>query len=62
VGKRIYLPKLLSGEIVVGESIEIVSMRDYGGVIAVDDSVYELKKGDRVEVEVSELPLEVIVL
>lgn len=61
VGNRVYVPKLLSGEIEKDKSIEIVSMRDYGGVLAVDDAVYEVKKGDKIKVSLSDLPLKVII-
>jgi len=62
IGDRLFCPKIFSGDIVEGKSIEIISMRDYGGVVAVDDSVYKLKKGDKVEVCLSSEPLKVIVL
>jgi NAD kinase len=61
-GKRLFLPKILSGEISEDESIEIISMRDFKGVVAIDDSVYKLNKGDKVEIKLSSEPLKVIVL
>lgn len=59
-GDRLYRPELVSGEIADGESIEIISTRDYGGVVAVDDSVYEVKKGDSIKVSLSDFPLRVV--
>jgi len=60
VGNRVYCPKLLSGEICSGEDMEIISTRDYGGVLAVDDTVYVLNKGDSIKVEISDSSLKVI--
>lgn len=61
-GDRLFCPKIFSGDICEKEFIEIISMRDYGGVVAVDDAVYGLKKGDSIEVSLSSEPLKVIVL
>jgi NAD kinase len=61
-GKRIFVPTLLNGEISPEEKLEIESTRDYGGVIAINDSVYDFNTGDRVEIRLSEKPLRVIKL
>ena len=59
-GNRVYRPTILSGEIKDQEKIEVICTRESGSVLAVDDIVHELKKGDVVEVMLSEIPLNVI--
>ncbi|MEK6827250.1 MAG: hypothetical protein AABX99_02080, partial [Nanoarchaeota archaeon] len=59
-GKRIFIPKLLNGEIFEDEALEIESVRDFGGIIAVNEVIYNFNKGDRVEIKLSKKPLKVI--
>ncbi|HTZ41975.1 MAG TPA: NAD(+)/NADH kinase [Candidatus Omnitrophota bacterium] len=59
-GERIFTPKLLSGEILEGEKIEFESTRDSGGIIAINDSIYDFKRGDAAEIRLSGKPLKVI--
>lgn len=61
VGKRIYIPTILKGEILRREKIIFESTRDSGGIIAVGFKVYDFNKGDCVEIELSDKPLKVIV-
>jgi NAD kinase len=60
-GKRVFMPKILKGDILKEEKIEIESMRNFGGVIAINDSVFSFNKGDVLEVFLSEFPLHVVV-
>mgnify|MGYP001587664421 FL=1 len=59
-GKRIFIPKLLNGEIFEDEALEIESVRDFGGIIAVNEVIYNFNMGDRVEIKLSKKPLKVI--
>lgn len=61
-GKRIFTPKLLNGHIENGDKITIESMRNFGGILAINDSTYDFNEGDVVEIEISDKPLEVIKL
>jgi len=61
-GKRIFIPTLLSGEIFEGEKLIIESSREFGGIIAINDSVYDFNTEDVVEVKLSNKPLKVITL
>jgi len=59
---RIFNPKLLSGEVKKEEKIEFESRRHNGGVVAIDSNfVYDFHYGDKVEVQISEFPLNVII-
>ncbi len=60
-GKRIFTPKLLNGYILKGEKIVLESRRDFGGIVAINDSIYDFNKGDIVEIEISDKPLRVII-
>ncbi len=59
-GKRVFKSTILKGEIGMGERIEFESMRDYGGVIVLDDKVYDFNKKDQAEIRISDKPLNVI--
>ena len=61
-GKRIFTPKLLNGHIENGDKIIIESMRNFGGILAINDSTYNFNEGDVAEVELSDKPLNVIKL
>lgn len=62
VGGRIFDPKMLKGQVNKGEKIEFISRRHSGGVVALDSNyTYRLEKGDRVEVQMSDFPLKVLV-
>jgi NAD kinase len=61
-GKRIFVPALLNGEIFEGEKLNIESTREFGGIIAINDSVYDFNAGDIVEIKLSDKPLRVIKL
>jgi NAD kinase len=61
-GKRIFMPTLFKGDVLEGEKLEIESNRDFGGIIAINDSVYDFNKGDIVQIKLSEKPLKVIKL
>ena len=61
-GDRLFKPKLLLSEISECEKIEFEGKRYYGGVIAIDaNSIYDFNAGDRIEIELSDCPLKVIV-
>lgn len=60
VGKKVFIPSLLDGEFFEGERLIVESTRDFGGIIAINDSTYEFNTGDIVEVKLSKNPLKVI--
>jgi len=60
-GDRVFKPKILHGEIKENEKIEFESTRDYGGIVTIDNRAYDFNKKDMVEIELSDLPLNVIV-
>ena len=61
-GNRVFKPKLLCGEIPEGEKIGFEGKRHSGGVIAIDaNSVYDFNSGDKIEIELSGCPLNVVV-
>jgi NAD kinase len=62
VGKRIFLPKIMKGELKKGEVLTIRSTRDFGGILAINDSTYDFNTGDVVEIELSDKPLKVLQL
>lgn len=58
---KIYNPKILNGEILLGEKIVFYSRRYDGGIIAVDSyKVYPFNIGDTVEIKMSDIPLRVV--
>ncbi|HOW37247.1 MAG TPA: hypothetical protein PLK34_03295, partial [Candidatus Pacearchaeota archaeon] len=59
-GKRVFIPKLLQGEILPGEKLVLESTRDLWGVVSINDSIYPFNTGDIVEIMLSEKPLKVI--
>ncbi|VVB79820.1 NAD kinase [uncultured archaeon] len=61
MGNRLYRATILSGEIPEDRSIRFESTRDYGGIVTVDQEIYDFNKRDSVEVSLSEIPLKVIV-
>ncbi len=61
-GKRVFVPKIIRGDIKKGEKLVIESKRDSGGIIAINDSVYDFNDGDAAEIELSDKPLKVIKL
>lgn len=61
-GDRLFKPKLLKGEISECEKIEFEGKRYDGGIIAIDaTSVYGFNAHDKIEIELSGCPLNVIV-
>lgn len=61
-GGRVFNPKLLKGEIEKGEKIEFISKRHDNSVVTLDSNyTYRLERGDKVQVEMSEFPLRVLV-
>lgn len=61
-GKRIFSPTLLNGEIFEKEKLIVESTRKFGGIIAINDSVYDFNTGDVLEIKISDKPLRVIKL
>lgn len=61
LGNRLYKATILSGEISENEKIRFESTRNYGGVIAVDQEIYDFNKGHSVEIFLSDCPLRVII-
>jgi hypothetical protein len=59
-GKRVFTPKILGGEILENEKLIVESTRDFGGIIAINDSIHDFNTGDIVEVKLCEKPLKVI--
>ncbi|MBT6690544.1 hypothetical protein HN903_01905 [archaeon] len=60
LGKRIYVPTVLRGEILSDENISFESTRDYGGIIGIGFKTYDFNRGDVVEVKLSDKPLQSI--
>lgn len=60
IGERLFRPELLKGEIKEKESIILTSTRDYGGIIAINSSVYNFNGGDIAEIKISDKPTKVI--
>jgi len=58
---KIYNPKILCGEILLGEKISFYSRRYDDGIIAIDSyNVYPFNIGDIVEIKMSDIPLRVV--
>jgi len=58
---KIYNPKILSGDILLGEKIVFYSRRYDDGIIAIDSyKVYPFNIGDVVEIKMSDIPLRVV--
>lgn len=58
---KIYNPKILNGEILLGEKIVFYSRRYDDGIIAIDSyKVYPFNIGDIVEIKMSDIPLKVV--
>jgi len=61
-GNKVFKPKILTGEIKKGEKIEFEGKRHNGGIVAINaDKIYDFNLNDKVEVELSDRPLNVIV-
>lgn len=60
-GKRIFIPKILQGDVLPKEKLIIEGKRDSGGIIAINYEVYDFNKGDIAEISLSENPLNVVV-
>jgi NAD kinase len=61
-GKRIFIPKIIKGDLNNGEKLIIESTRDFGGIIAINDATYDFNTGSVVEIELSDKPLKAIKL
>jgi valyl-tRNA synthetase len=48
--------------VIENQKIIVQSTRDFGGIIAINDSTYDFNSGDIVEVRLSDKPLKVIEL
>jgi len=59
-GERLFKSSLLSGEILSGEKIIIESLRDFGGVLSINDSIFDFNNGDIAQIELSDQPLRVV--
>ncbi len=58
---RIFNPKLIEGEVLDGEKVNVISKRYEGGVISLDSNFHkEFNIPDEVELELSEFPLKVV--
>lgn len=62
IGKNLFKPKILGGEIRDGEKIEIESTKDFGGIVVLDNDEYPFNRGEKIEVMLSDKPLKEIVL
>lgn len=60
-GNRVFKPKILEGEIGIGEKLVFKSTRNSGGIIAIDNCIYEFNSGDIVEIEMCDEPLNILV-
>ena len=60
--KRIFVPTFTKGDILEGERLIVESGREFGGIVAINDSIYDFNKGDIVEIKISDKPLRVIKL
>jgi NAD kinase len=56
-GKRIFTPKILKGDLLKGEKLIIESKRNFGGLVAVNETTYDFNEGDIIEIELSDNPL-----
>lgn len=61
VGNRLYKAEILSGDVSERDALRFESTRDYGGILAVDNEVYDFNRGDKLEIKLSEFPLRVVV-
>lgn len=61
-GKRVFVPKILNGEISGNEKLTMESTRDFGGIISINDSLYPFNKNSVVEISLSKKPLRVLTL
>ncbi|MCR4327501.1 MAG: hypothetical protein NUV46_02885 [Nanoarchaeota archaeon] len=61
-GERIFVPKILKGDLHRGERLILKSKRDSGGILAINEATYPFNEGDIVEIELSEKPLKVVKL
>lgn len=59
---KIFCPSVLNGEIFPGEKVIIESKRTYGGVVSVGYNNYPFDMGDVVEIELSDTPLNNVIL
>jgi len=62
IGERVFKSKKIKGEILEGEKIIFESRRDFGGVIVINEAIYDFNTGDVAEIELSDKPLKVIKL
>ena len=61
LGKRLYSPKIIKGEIAKGEKIILRSKRNSGGILAIGFKTYDLQENDVVEISLSDNPLRVLI-
>jgi NAD kinase len=59
-GKRLFIPKILRGNLSRGNKITLESERNLGGILAINETTYDFNTGDVVEIELSEKPLNVL--
>lgn len=59
---NLHKPKLLNGEVLEGEKIEFIGKGRDRGIVAIDSHlVFDFNYGDKIEIELSDKPLNVIV-
>jgi NAD+ kinase len=59
-GKRVFKPTILKGDILKGEKLIVKSEKDFEGIIAINESIYDFNRGDVVEIELSDKPIKTI--
>lgn len=61
-GKRVFTPTVLKGDLFENEKIVIESTRDFGGIISINDSIYQFNLNSIAEISLSKKPLKIIKL
>lgn len=61
-GKRVFTPNILKGELAENEKLTIESTRDFGGIISINNSIYQFNVDNIAEISLSKKPLKVIKL
>ena len=59
-GERLFKPKILHGVILEGEKLILESKRNFGGIIAINESVYTFNNKDVAEISLSDKALRVL--
>jgi NAD kinase len=61
IGSKVFLPKLLSGDISENKELIIKCTRESGSIIAINDVAYKFNSGDVAKISISSSPLNCVV-